>query len=74
LGTENGDLESYYEKWHVEFKKNQGKIENVCTKLQNMSKYAVNQEIGTKAYIENISSKSWFHERVFDIYLWNKGI
>lgn len=73
LGTENGVLDAYYEKWREEFKANQREIVDVCSKLPDMNKYAVNQEVGTKEYIREISDETWFHERVFDIYLWNKG-
>jgi len=73
VGTENGVLDAYYEKWREEFKANQREIVEVCSKLPDMNKYTVNQEIGTKEYIREISNETWFHERVFDIYLWNKG-
>lgn len=73
IDTEDGALDAYYEKWRKEFKTNQGEIIEVCSKLPDMNKYVVNQEIGTKEYIREISDKTWFHERVFDIYLWNKG-
>jgi hypothetical protein len=73
LGTENGALDAYYKKWREEFKANQREIVEACSKLPDMNKYAVNQEIGTKEYIRKISDKTWFHERVFDNYLWNKG-
>lgn len=73
VGTENGDLDTYYEKWREGFKDNQREIVEACFKLTDMNKYAVNQEIGTKEYIKAVSGEAWFHERVFDIYLWNKG-
>jgi hypothetical protein len=72
LGIENGALDAYY-KWREEFKANQIEIVEVCSKLPDMNKYAVNQEVGTKEYIREISEETWFHERVFDNYLWNKG-
>ena len=73
LGTKNGDLAAYYEKWRKEFESNQDEIVDVCSKLPDMNKYAINQEIGTKEVIKNISEELWFHERVFDIFLWSKG-
>lgn len=73
VDTENGDLHAYYEKWREKFKANQREIVEACSKLPDMHKYAVNQEVGTKEYILEISAKTWFHERVFDIYLWHKG-
>ena len=73
VGTEDGALDAYYEKWREGFKANQREIVEVCSKLSDMNKYAVNQEVGTKEYIMRVSGETWFHERVFDIYLWNKG-
>ena len=73
LGTNDGDLEVYYTRWHQEFDTNKSEIEKVCSLLQDLSLYTVDQEIGTRDYIAEVSSQSWFHERVLDIYLWNKG-
>ncbi len=73
VGTGNGALDAYYEKWRKEFKANQKEIVGVCSKLPDMNKYVVNQDVGTREYIREISDETWFHERVFDIYLWNKG-
>jgi len=73
VGTKNGDLYAYYKKWREEFKANQREIVEVCSKLPDMNKYTINQDVGTKEYIRTISAETWFHERVFDIYLWNKG-
>jgi len=73
LHTKDGALDVYYEKWREEFKANEGKIIEACSRLPDMNKYAVNQEVGTEEYIREISNETWFHERVFDIYLWNKG-
>lgn len=73
VGTENGNLDAYYEKWQEAFKKHQNQVKNACSKLPDLHLYAVDQEVGTKEYIKDVSSKSWFHERVFDIYLWSKG-
>lgn len=73
VGTENGDLDAYYEKWQEAFKKYQNQVKKACSKLPDLHLYVVDQEVGTKEYIKDVSSKSWFHERVFDIYLWSKG-
>ncbi len=73
LNSKDGDLQDFYEKWCSDFKRHQEEIENACSKLSELNLYAVDQKVGTKDYIEKIASESWFHERVFDIYLWNKG-
>jgi len=73
LGIKSEGLSSYYKKWREEFKDNKTAIVDACSKLPDMYKYAANQETGTKEYIDEIASATWFHERVFDAYLWHKG-
>jgi len=73
LRSENGDLDGYYKEWLEGFEKHKTQIENACSQLLKHHLYAVDQEVGTREYINEVSSKPWFHERVFDIYLWNKG-
>src|SRR5712692_2920494 len=63
----NNDLEGFYDKWREGFKANESAIVNACSKLPDMNKYAVNQEVATREYIREISDQTWFHERVFDI-------
>ena len=71
LETKDGDLAGYYKKWQEKFKIKQYEIEDVCSKLPNMYLYAHSKDDVTKQYIKRISSEPWFHERVFDIYLWS---
>ena len=73
LGTKNGDLKQFYEKWHNEFKIVENAIKQTCEKLEDLYLYLPNQRDGLKNEIKEISSEPWFHERVFDTYLWNKG-
>lgn len=73
LGSNNGDLLDYYNKWQEGFKHHKKDIEAACYQLSDLHLYAVDQKMGTKEYIKEVSSKSWFQERVFDIYLWSKG-
>ncbi|WP_138519126.1 hypothetical protein [Limnobacter alexandrii] len=73
VGSENGDLAGYYKKWNESFEIHKEQIQKSCSKLPELNLYAVDQEVGTKEYIKEVSSKSWFQERVFDIYLWSKG-
>ena len=73
VGSTNGDLAGYYKKWVEGFEKHNNDIEAACSRLSELNLYAVDQKLGTKEYIKDVSSKSWFQERVFDIYLWSKG-
>ncbi len=72
LRVEEGDLESFYREWRKGFKHNESRIIQACAKLPEMNKYSINQEV-TKQEIKKLSSKAWFHERVYDTYLWHSG-
>ncbi len=73
LGTDNEDLKQFYEKWHHEFKKVEPIIKKACENLESMHLYLPNQIEGLQEEIKEISKETWFHERVFDTYLWNAG-
>jgi len=73
VGSDNGDLGAYYKEWHNAFRDYQNEIKKACSKLPDLHLYAVDQEVGTREYIKEVSCQSWFQERVFDIYLWSKG-
>lgn len=72
LNDKRGNLESYYQKWSIQFNLNKNEISNACLKLPTMSRYMLNQSI-TEKYITEISQQLWFQERVFDVYLWTIG-
>lgn len=72
LKTQNGDYETYYKKWKDEYKKHEDDIRQTCLKLYEQHLYLRNQYDGLKDEIKEISSEPWFHERVFDTYLWHQ--
>lgn len=72
LRTRNGDLASYYEEWRKCFAKHKEEIKSVCAKLPACHLYVFDQTVGTVPYLEEIASQNWFHERVFDVYLWHR--
>ena len=71
--TDYDVLADYYEKWTAGFEKHKKQIEKACSQLPKLYLYAVGHERGTKEYIKEVSSKPWFHKRVYDVYLWGKG-
>lgn len=73
LGTKDDDLPAYYQKWGEGFEQHEKDIKKACSQLSDLHLYAVDQRNGTREYIKEVSSNSWFHKRVFDIYLWSKG-
>ena len=72
LDTKNGDYEEYYYKWKDEYKEHESDIRQTCLKLNEQHLYLKNQYDGLKDEIKEISSEPWFHERVFDTYLWHQ--
>lgn len=74
IGTRAGDLKGFYNDWRKEFQRHSHEIARVCAKLEKMGVYSVNGPRATPNLIHKVASTRWFHERVFDVYLWNKGI
>ena len=72
LDTENGDYGDYYNRWKGRYKEHEDDIRKACLKLNKQYLYLKNQYNGLQEEIEEISSKPWFHERVFDTYLWHQ--
>ncbi len=70
---EPDNLEEYYTEWRKEFKKNKNNIEKVCSELPKLYLYTISPKDLKKEEIRSLTKQTWFHERVFDIYLWNKG-
>ncbi|MEO2026701.1 MAG: hypothetical protein ABGZ23_12565 [Fuerstiella sp.] len=73
LGTRAGDLEGFYTEWRKAFQTHAARIARVCKKLEKMGAYSVDAKRATPKFIHKVASTRWFHERVFDIYLWSKG-
>ena len=73
IGTRPGDLEGFYKQWKAEFQSLAVEIAGVCRKLETMGSYSVNAKLATPQFIRKVASTEWFRERVFDIYLWNRG-
>lgn len=71
LGSKDGKYPEYYAAWKEEFKRYQTQIADVCAKLPELHLYAAHRT--PKTDIEAVVNQNWFHERVFDIYLWSKG-
>ena len=73
LNTEDGNLPAFYKAWQAEYSTMRKEIAKVCIALGSVAKYSCDQTIATPAYIQYISAQPWFHERVFDVFLWHKG-
>ena len=73
IGTKVGDLEGFYAKWRIRFKKQEKRITAACAQLVTMSKYTFDEELAASSYIQEVTAHCWFRERVFDNYLRNLG-
>jgi hypothetical protein len=73
LGTAEDDLKAYYKAWRAEYKIQKNEIDRACKELRAIAMYASNQAIASSTYIQKISAKPWFKERVFDTMLWDRG-
>lgn len=72
LQSEEGDYTAFDNAFSEQYSACEEHIVEACSKLKNILSYSVGPKMGQDE-IENIVSKRWFRERVFDIYLWNQG-
>lgn len=72
LGTPKNDFAAFNDAFSEQYSNHKQEILTACSKLKNQLSYTVQPKM-KQTDIETITSKDWFHERVFDIYLWNKG-
>jgi len=67
------DYKTFYDKWKEEYKNNQPDIKKACNRLYDIEDFLPDRECEPLRNIKDWTSKPWFHERVFDIYLWEEG-
>ena len=67
-----GRLE-FSRRWLEEFANYKSGIAAACESLLGVLDYIVPKTANVKEDVTAISSKDWFHRRVFDIYLWHEG-
>lgn len=71
-GAPDAIIDEYYGLWREEFKVHEEEIGDACATLEKMHEYA-DPKIGTGLDIAKIAAEPWFRERVFDVYLWDRG-
>jgi lambda repressor-like predicted transcriptional regulator len=64
--------QSYCEAWTKGYESHQSAIAAACRKLPAVRKFTAASD-KTLAEVKAISEQPWFHERVFDNYLWHMG-
>jgi hypothetical protein len=67
-------IDEYYDRWRKEFKPREQEIRDACASLQNIYEYAENPEAALDECRGKTIEQSWFRERVFDVYLWRRGL
>lgn len=72
LGVDN--IEAYYSKWRDKYDGYDQQIRDACTSLRNVHEYTKKPEVTTPEYIAETTKQPWFRERVFDVYLWQRGL
>jgi hypothetical protein len=73
LGSKDGDLSAFYDRWRHAYSVYADDIAVACQKLAAVRQYSVMPSRVTEEFIETTTSQRWFHERVFDMFLWNIG-
>ncbi len=73
LEIPNADVGEFHMKWRKEYKRKEGAIYTACQRLPSRHAQVYNDGRTSRADIEDLIQYQWFHERVFDIYLWFKG-
>lgn len=68
-----GSYHEYFQRWHAQFRKHHSQITKACALLPSMGQFTVCPEVATPTYLQQLVQQPWFHERVFDIYLWHVG-
>lgn len=68
----DGDYTAFRSAWRKEFFKNKKQISACCESLYKVKNYSLAYDIHDEK-IKKLTSKKWFHERVFDKYLWENG-
>ena len=73
LNAKKADIEAYYHRWRDSFDVHAPEIAQACSNLDQVRRYCVDPTALTPRFMEQVASQPWFHERVFDIYLWTVG-
>jgi hypothetical protein len=71
--TPGTTYKSYWDAWQLEFKKYQKRIQSDCLALGSGSVKNFAPSSLAKKGLKSVVRKRWFHERVFDKFLWWNG-
>ena len=73
LQSKHADLDDFYLRWRTSFEVHAPEIAQVCRNMIEVRQYCIDPKAMTPSFMEQVASQIWFHERVFDIFLWTVG-
>ena len=73
LQSKHADIDDFYHRWRTSFEVHAPEIAQVCSNLIEVRQYCIDPKAMTPSFMEQVASQTWFHERVFDIFLWTVG-
>lgn len=73
LHTDKWELQEFYRRWRADFEEHKTAIVGACERLAGAQAYWHPDASRFLDDVANVTQQSWFHERVFDSYLWHKG-
>ena len=73
LQSKHADLDDFYLRWRTSFEVYAPEIKRVCRNMTEVRQYCIDPKAITPSFMEQVASQTWFHERVFDIFLWTVG-
>ncbi|MGB6340900.1 MAG: hypothetical protein WBF32_14095 [Candidatus Aminicenantaceae bacterium] len=73
IGVSPGDYPEFVMAWLSHFQHLESEIAVVRRSLPNLLPYFLADTADTEQVVHAACSESWFHQRVFDIYLWHIG-
>jgi hypothetical protein len=66
------EYEEYRKEWRKQFAEREAAIRAACDGLVKVKSFLLHEDIAN-GHLERVIKKRWFHERVFDKFLWRRG-
>ena len=73
IGVRPGNYSEFVKAWLSHYQHLESEIADVCRSLPSLLHYFFPFTSDEEQVAQAICSESWFHRRVFDIYLWHMG-
>lgn len=73
LDTKYADINGFYVRWRNSYEVHATEIARACSNIDQIRRYCVDPAAVTPPFMKQVASQQWFHERVFDVFLWIVG-